>query len=305
MARSRTVRRGGFSGFYAIVIVIVVVGTALVLFSRKANNAGAVGPYLKGADNHWHAALAANICGTWQPGPIWPSTTDAGGPARKGTNTFAGLHTDALQDGQSSGLVHMEPQAVEESGKFATVGLWMKYGGWKATDTSLSLWNGADNKPIKVKNGDTCPSGPYKGKKGTVFWALGRNQAGKTTKLVVQDGKSLSKYKLFDQDVIGVYFLPSGTKLTGDLAKVPSEANLADPAAGETSSPTNVGSTTVPKPGSTTTTKPGTTTTKPGSTTTAAKSSSSTTTTSASTTLPTSTSPGTSTPSTTAPSKAP
>jgi hypothetical protein len=297
MARSRTVRRGGFSGFYAIVVVIVVVGTALVLFSRKANDAGAVGPYIAPhADSHWHAAVAANICGTWQPGPIWPSYTDSGTLARKGTNTYAGLHTHTLQNGQSDGLIHMEPATVDESGKFATVGLWLKYGGWKATDSSLSLWTGADGKPIKVKNGDVCPSGPYQGKKGTVFWALGRNQSGKTTKLVVQDGKSLSSYKLFDQDVIGIYFLPSGTKLNGDLGKVPSESNLVDPSAGEGAGHTNVGGPNAP----TTTTPSSITTVKPGTTPTTKAQSKST----SSSTTPTTTT-ATTTGSTTATTKAP
>lgn len=286
MARSRTVRRGGFGGFYAIVVVIVVIGTALVLFSRRANDAGAIGPYVAGdstphskADEHWHAAIGVNICGTWQPNPNWPSTTDSGGFARKGTNIATGLHT------HSDGLMHLEPASADEAGKNATVGRWMEYAGWKAGDSSLSLWIGTGGKPIDYKDGDVCPSGPYQGKKGTVFWALGRNAAGTTaTKLVVQSGKSLSRYKLFDQDVIGIYFLPSGTKLTGALATVPSESKLSDPTATE-----SAGSTTTAKPGSTTTTKPGSTTTKPGSTTTTSKAATPTTTagsTTAATTVP-------------------
>src|SRR5689334_21446629 len=105
MARSRSVRRGGFSGFYAAVVVICIVGFTLVLASRKSNSAGAVGPYLSTdstphnkADEHWHAAIGVNICGTWQPGPIWPSYTSGSTPtlARKGTNVYAGLHTHTL-----------------------------------------------------------------------------------------------------------------------------------------------------------------------------------------------------------------
>lgn len=281
MARSRSVRRSGFSGFYAAVIAIIVVGTVLVLVSRRANDAGAVGPYLNGdstphsaKDEHWHAAVGVNICGVWQPGPIWDSFTSGQTRtlARHGTNTYAGLHTHQLQNGQSDGLIHMEPATPDEAGKHATFGLWLEYGGWKMSDSSMKLWTGANGKPIVEKNGDTCPAGmKYAGQKAEIRWALGKHEAGKTTKLVEQTG-GLVHYKLYDQDVIGVYFLPKDVKLDGDFQKVPSESNLATPSAGEGAGHTNVGSTTTTPSGSTSTTKPGSSTTgttkQPGSSTT-------------------------------------
>ncbi len=252
MARSRSVRRGGFSGFYVACGAIVVVGLLLVIVSRKSNSAGAVGPYLNTdstphsqADEHWHSAVGVNICGTWEPGPIWTTTTSGGQLARKGTNIYAGLHTHQLSSGQSDGLIHMEPSTVDEAGKNATFGKWLEYGGWQLSGSSMNLWPGADGKTIKWSNGDTCPSGPYKGQKGVVRWALGTHKSGTTTKLVEQT-RSLPKYKLYDQDVIAVYFLPKSVKLTGDLLNVPSETNLATPSAGEGPGHTNLTTTTTP-----------------------------------------------------------
>src|SRR5262249_1653521 len=163
-----------------------------------------VGPYVGTStttkDTHWHAAIAVNVCGTWQPGPIWPSYTSGGTLARKGTNVYAGMHTHTLQSGQSDGLIHMEPQVQSAAAKNATIGKWMSYGGWHTSGSSIDVWTGADGKAIKLENGDVCRSGPYKGRKSVVRWARGQHQDGKTTKLLEQHG-DINHYKLYDGDV--------------------------------------------------------------------------------------------------------
>src|SRR6476646_7132265 len=84
----KRVRRGGSTGFNIAVASIIIIGTVLVLVSRDRNSAGAVGPKLHNSANpnngsdHWHAAIGVNICGKWQPGPVWPTFTPDKAPGR-------------------------------------------------------------------------------------------------------------------------------------------------------------------------------------------------------------------------------
>src|SRR3954454_23580135 len=116
----KRVRRGGSTGFNLAVAAILVVGSVLVLVSRHPNSAGAVGPKLNGANgqaDHWHAAFGVNICGTWQPGPIWTHQNNGELPRADAPTVYAGLHTHQQQNGQSDGLIHMEPAATSEAGR--------------------------------------------------------------------------------------------------------------------------------------------------------------------------------------------
>src|SRR5438105_5049354 len=159
----KRIRRGGSTGFNLAVAAIVIVGSVLVLVSRHPNSAGAVGPKLKnskGVADHWHAAIGVNVCGTWQPGPIWPHTAAINGQntlvRADALGTYAGLHTHQLTGGQSDGIIHMEPLSSNEAGRNATVGKWIEYGGWHLDSSSMSLWPGAKGKVIKEKNGAKC-----------------------------------------------------------------------------------------------------------------------------------------------------
>ncbi len=282
----KRVRRGTSNGFNAAVAGIVILGSVLVLVSRHPGSAGAVGPKLHNSANannaadHWHAAFGVNICGKWQPGPLWPHFASDGTTRTRADNqqVYAGLHTHELANGQSDGVIHMEPSTTDESGRNATVGKWMEYGGWKLSKTSMSLWPGADGKPIKEKNGDKCAN-----KVGELRWATGEFKEGKTTKLTERTGNP-SDYKLYDQNVIAVYFEPKGANLD-KLGKVPSEANLPTATQVESNS------------ASTTTMAGRVSTTVPGATTTTVKGATSTTVAGSATTVPGS---GTTTPTTTA-----
>jgi cyclophilin family peptidyl-prolyl cis-trans isomerase len=225
------VRRRTVIGALAVALALGACGSSS---SRAVHGAGKVGPFLytdptphDRHDEHWHAAIAANVCGTWQPGPIWPSYTSGATPtlARFGTNTYAGLHTHTLANGASDGLIHMEPAAPDEAGWNATVGRYFEFGGWQWSAGALRLWAGADGGPIVWHDAERCTGGPYAGQPAVIRWALGKHRDGAATRLVEQHS-DLRRYKLYDQDVIAIYVLPRDAALTGALQQVPSEQNL-------------------------------------------------------------------------------
>ncbi len=212
-------RTGGSNWFNLTVSIIVVVGVALVLVSRQSGgSAGAVGPKLSGAGgkpDHWHAAVGVNVCGTWEPGPLWPNAN----LYRVGTTTYSGMHTHTLSDGSPDGIIHMEPQATDDAGRNATVGRFMSAGGWKLSDSSMSLWPGKDGTPISKKNGEKCNGKPAK-----VRWAVGQFSPGAKTVLSERSGNP-SDLKLYNDNVVAIYFVPADAKLDS-FGTVPSEKNL-------------------------------------------------------------------------------
>jgi hypothetical protein len=216
-------RGGGSNWFNLTVSIIVVVGVALVLISRQpGGSAGSVGPKLNskgGQPDHWHAAIGVNICGEWQQGPLWPNAQ----LQRVGTATYAGMHTHTLSDGSPDGIIHMEPQATADAGRNATVGQFMKSGGWKLSASSMQLWPNKAGAVIEHKNGQQC-TGKFAGKKAEVRWALGSYTSGKKTQLTERNGNP-SSLKLYNDNVVAIYFVPADTKLDS-LGAVPSEKNL-------------------------------------------------------------------------------
>jgi hypothetical protein len=186
-----------------------------------------------GVPDHWHAALGVNVCGRWQPGPIWPTVSMQTVARHDQPNVYAGLHTHQLMDGSSDGLIHMEPASRDEAGRNATLGRYMEFGGWRVSATALQLWppvtsaaydaNGQPvakgGAPIAVRNGEKCGA-----QRAVVRWAAGQFVPGKTTKLTEQHGDP-SKLQLTDNQVIALYFVPSSTSLAS-LGTVPSIKNL-------------------------------------------------------------------------------
>jgi cyclophilin family peptidyl-prolyl cis-trans isomerase len=137
-------------------------------------------------------------------------------PGRVGTNTYAGLHS------HDDGIIHMEPATQDDAGNNATVGRYFQYGGWKLSSTGYSFLG------TTVKNGDKCS-----GQAGTTTWAVARfngNPAGRQT-YVSQSGDP-SKYKLYNDDIVLIAFLPSGKSITS-IGNPPSLANLPDAASNE------------------------------------------------------------------------
>jgi hypothetical protein len=165
-----------------------------------------VGPTL---NDHWHAALGVDDCGTWVPNWAWPpgnvssaSAVGAGAPARAGSGglLYAGLHS------HGDGLIPMEPSGTEDEGKNATLGRYFKYGGWKLGQTSIDFVN------VNEKNGTKCD-----GKPGVLRWAVnGKEKQGNP-----------ADYKLFDGDAVELVFTTADAKMP-PKTQIPSYAALQD-----------------------------------------------------------------------------
>lgn len=179
-----------------MIVLVGVVGIALTRADQGAadpppqpGNAATGAP-----GDHWHAAVAANVCGEWLTSPPeFEQVAD-------NPNVRPGIHT------HGDGFVHAHPFTRSEGGDNATFGKFLDYGGWLASEDSLELWVGPAAAPTATSwsNGDTCPADtPHAGKKGTVVWSVDCK---------ARTGNP-SEVKLLDQQVIAVGFLPKGEKL--------------------------------------------------------------------------------------------
>jgi hypothetical protein len=261
-ARSRRSRHQRSSGwFWGSLVVIVAVLGALLIFtvadSKSSNNAAAAPPQPPSGSipgDHWHAAFAVNICGEWLPNP--PTFEFAA----NNPNVQAGIHT------HGDGFIHIHPYASYEAGSNATLGKFLTYGGWAASEDGLKTWTGpsADAKKTEWKNGDRCPSASGqagRGDPGRVVW---------TVDCKVQSGNP-SDFKLRDQIVIALGFLPKGQDLTAppNAASAPSnDGTQVKPLDKKGCTPTAVNNPGLPDVG--TTSPPGTAATGSGTTATTA-----------------------------------
>lgn len=199
-AKSRRPRKQGTSRwFYVAMVVIVVAGLLGVVFARGGNEAAAGSPSPPTAENpsgdHWHAALGVNICGEWISNPA-EFETAAGSAVRTGIHT----HGD--------GFIHIHPFTSSEGGGNATLGKFLGYGGWSASESSISVWTGPSGDPQTTdwKNGDKCPNTAGeagKGKPGEVVFEV-------NCKTV---SGNPSDHKLADQEVVAIGFLAKGEEL--------------------------------------------------------------------------------------------
>jgi hypothetical protein len=198
-ASVRSARRSrGNLGWYILATVIVVAGVVMIAVNRTSSADAA--PLVN--KDHWHAAIGVNVCGEWLPNA--PTFEDA-----------EGIHT------HGDGLIHIHPFLSRAAGKNATVGLYFKLGGWKASQDSFTVWDGKTH-----KTGDKCG-----GKPATVRWELnGKPQSGSITDYNPQNG-----------DVIALALLPKGEK----IGTPPSSSELAAPSdlTGGASVPTDTGAT--------------------------------------------------------------
>jgi hypothetical protein len=196
----RPKKRGGAEWFYGALAAIVVLGIVGVVLVRSGSSAADVPPQpgnpTTGAPgDHWHSALAANVCGDWIASPE-SFETSAENP-----NVRVGIHT------HGDGFVHTHPFTKSEGGDNATLGRFLSYGGWEASDDSLSLWASPTGSTTKDwSNGDTCPKGtPFAGKKGVVKYSVDCvDRAGSPSDLKLRDGKVIAFAFLPESESIGV-----------------------------------------------------------------------------------------------------
>jgi hypothetical protein len=137
----------------------------------------------------------------------------------------------------------MEPQVNEEAGKNATIGKYFDFGGWDISSDSYDFVG------VERSNGDKCGDKP-----GTLAWGVAKfdptasDATTKTYKIEEREG-SAGAYKLFNDDIVVIAFLPEGKKIT-DIGNPPSVVKLPDAPTNETpvgETPTSLPSaTTVP-----------------------------------------------------------
>jgi hypothetical protein len=169
-----------------------IVITAMVM---SRDDASATAPII---GDHWHAAFGVNVCGEWLSNP--PTfESPSGNPG-----VSAGIHT------HGDGFIHIHPFARAETGNNATLGKFLSYGGWSASEDSISVWRGPTDDPEKLtwENGDRCPSKagePGKGKPGQVVFEV-------NCKTV--EGNP-SDHKLANQEVVAIGFVPKGVEMGG------------------------------------------------------------------------------------------
>lgn len=206
----RTVARAAASGgsksyrarppmlWYLSIVLIVVVGVALIVYSRNeaqhraSASATASGPT---KSDNWYTALAFDVCGTLQP--RLPANTNI---ATAGIRTFG------------DGIVNTNPGAVKDSAKFtgahATLGTFVSTYGQKLV-VSSKLLQLPGTPPKRYVSGTRCTSGPDKGKTATVQVMTWKNATASGT---LSSG-SPSAIRLRDGEMITVAFVPPGATI--------------------------------------------------------------------------------------------
>jgi hypothetical protein len=207
-------RRGGAMGWYiatgAIVAVLVIVLVVSVGDQKSASGIApfAANPSTGRAGDHWHTYLGVNICGEWlSPVPAFEFSA-------ANSSIQAGIHS------HGDGLIHTHPFSNNEEGANATLGLYEEYAGWSASSDSIDAWTGPKSAPEKKSwsNGQTCPFGEYKGKKGRIVWAVdGKRRTGDP-----------SSYRQQDGETIAIGFLPEGVALPFPPDACSAFANISD-----------------------------------------------------------------------------
>jgi hypothetical protein len=196
----RAPKRSGSAWFYgALVVIIAAFGTGIVYFVASRESSDTIPPVApnqaKGIPgDHWHAAISVNSCGTWLPAPPEFET------AADNANVNVGIHT------HGDGFIHIHPFYRSEAGDHATLGLFFKYGGWELSEDGFKVWPAnpaVDPKPVSRQNGQVCYTPEGKRKEGRLVWTVNCKQ---------MTGNP-ADYKLKDQDIIAIGFLPDGEKL--------------------------------------------------------------------------------------------
>jgi hypothetical protein len=205
--------------FYATLAVVVALGVVGVVITREEQSAQASTPPLwqgspdKVEGDHWHVAIGVNLCGQWINDAATFETN------AENTNVRVGLHT------HGDGFIHVHPFTRLEAGDNATLGTYFGFGGWSVDETSLDVWQGPAGAPSKTawKNGDQCvdASGSKIGE-GRLVWEVNCK---------ARSGNP-ADYKLRDQEVLAIGFLPKGAKLGAPphAASAPQNDGTAAPA---------------------------------------------------------------------------
>ena len=248
----RTYRAQRPNTYYAVLVVIVVLGLASVVAARSSYKNGAVtttsAASLPQAGTTTYAALAFDFCGVLQP-----------------TLPAAPVALSSIQV-IGNGVIKIAPKDATTAGSNSTMALVAKgYPGLKLSATSVSYpSNAISNASVTYKNGETCPAGtPDAGKTAQVGAALWSSFVSKTPVINANPASA----HVQGSSLITVSFVPSGaTVLRPSQASITQmlKENAGSVATTTTSTSTSTTSTTT-SPSTTTTTMARTsTTTKQG-----------------------------------------
>jgi hypothetical protein len=255
--------------YYLTIAAIVVLGTAMVYFSRAhrlagVTNVGPTPPVV--AQDHWHEAYGFYVCTSATKGefvPNIPYQTDA-----------QGIHT------HGDGVINIHPYEKSAAGKNAVLGVFTNGTGVTMNAGELKIPSFAGYGGHDYHDSDSCG-----GKPGRVQVMVFSTATAPTGVLQKIDPRQVP---LADQKMIVVAFMPKGATIPPPPqanidamlhpSDVPSTASTATtttvPGATTTTTP---GATTTTAPGATTSTAPATTSTAPAATTTTVPATTSTT----------------------------
>lgn len=251
----KTYRKSRPANYYGALAVIVILGLALVVYSRyeyqhpgRHATASQAAPVI---GSTLYAALAVDDCGTTLP---YLTQDD---------KTYKGSYLVGPYD-----VVDLTPQASANAGKNATLANFTtEYPGLKLTSSEIAIpkSEGLANPATTFKNGDACgPKTKYAGEKGKVEYAYWTTLA-QTTPKITKDPAKIH----FAKDLrVTIAFLPPGVAPVAPSKSSVDEMVLANTTpTTTTTAPTTTTTTatsTTAGPSVTTTTAAGTTTTTKG-----------------------------------------
>lgn len=194
----RTTKGSSTSWFWPVFIgIVVVLGTAGIVYSKDQRQPDNSHPRVGGAgvaQDHWHAALGIDICGTFAP-----NITDETDPS--------GIHT------HGDGIVHIHPASVVAAGRRATLGVFFDAVKAKVSSSQIRLPGQAGK-----ANGDKCGDKP-----GEVQVRTWPNRGPDTPGVPYKGNPADLRPK--DGELITIAFLPTGTK-NEDIPRPPSASQL-------------------------------------------------------------------------------
>jgi hypothetical protein len=227
----RTKRRSGSMGWTVATLGVVAVGVLMIVLFRGEGSSDAQ-PRVN--EDHWHAYLGVNVCGSWLP------------PA-PGFDSPNGIHS------HEDSLIHIHPFASAAAGDNATVARFIEDNegaDWELSADSMKLWDG-----VEYRNGDTCESGEFEGEKGRIVWSVGHYGEEWTGRPRSGDPADFAPR---NADIVAIAFLPESEQTVPEPPDAePALENIEDlggaSAVSTTVPPSTTPPTTTPRlPGSTT-----------------------------------------------------
>ncbi len=191
----RTAKGSSTSWFWPIFIgIVVVLGTTGIVYSkdqRQPDNSHPRQGKAGQAQDHWHAAIGFDICGTFAP-----NITDENDPT--------GIHT------HGDGIAHIHPASPLAAGKRATLGVFLDATKAKVSSSQIGL-PGQQAK----KNGDKCGDKP--GEVQVKTWA---NRTPDTPSTIYTGNPADLRPQ--NGELVTVAFVPKGD----DIPRPPSASQL-------------------------------------------------------------------------------